>query len=522
MKLSKLRKNTDRSNLKKIYVVLGSLFFVLPFIVLFYIIYQNDIRFNAFHLIVLALSLVLVLAGLMILRYLFDDLISIARFTKKAAEDGTIVSMDIRKDITELHEISSSFNKLMQTFERTTEDLRQRVFELDTIKELAVIAGKTLNVDDLLHAILDKVTAVVKAQIGSVFAVDFPSGHFRFVGSKGLNGAEKNSYVELNEALVKKVIFEKKAVFLQNIKNDSKTLDPKDPEYRQPALGIPVFVGNNVAAVFILQRKGTEELFNIDDERILSIILSEMSFALESGMLHSKVKAHLKEIEEHNIRLNREIDERKLVEEQAKSSLKEKEILVREIHHRVKNNMQIISSLLNLQSQYVKDKESLEMFRESRNRILSMAFVHEKLYQSEDLAKIDFDGYIRSMTQHLLRTCSIDSSAVKLNVNCSDVLLSIDMAVPCGLIVNELISNSLKHAFPEGEKGEITIDFHPDGDNRLTLVVSDTGIGLPEDIDISGAKTLGLQLIKDLVDQLRGTLEIERDGGTAFRITFTP
>jgi HAMP domain-containing protein len=124
MKLSKLRKNTDRSNLKKIYVVLGSLFFVLPFIVLFYIIYQNDIRFNAFHLIVLALSLVLVLAGLMILRYLFDDLISIARFTKKAAEDGTIVSMDIRKDITELHEISSSFNKLMQTFERTTEDLR--------------------------------------------------------------------------------------------------------------------------------------------------------------------------------------------------------------------------------------------------------------------------------------------------------------------------------------------------------------------------------------------------------------
>jgi two-component sensor histidine kinase len=355
-----------------------------------------------------------------------------------------------------------------------------------------------------------------------VFAVDFPSGHFRFVGSKGLNGAEKNSYVELNEALVKKVIFEKKAVFLQNIKNDSKTLDPKDPEYRQPALGIPVFVGNNVAAVFILQRKGTEELFNIDDERILSIILSEMSFALESGMLHSKVKAHLKEIEEHNIRLNREIDERKLVEEQAKSSLKEKEILVREIHHRVKNNMQIISSLLNLQSQYVKDKESLEMFRESRNRILSMAFVHEKLYQSEDLAKIDFDGYIRSMTQHLLRTCSIDSSAVKLNVNCSDVLLSIDMAVPCGLIVNELISNSLKHAFPEGEKGEITIDFHPDGDNRLTLVVSDTGIGLPEDIDISGAKTLGLQLIKDLVDQLRGTLEIERDGGTAFRITFTP
>ncbi|MEA1935856.1 MAG: histidine kinase dimerization/phosphoacceptor domain -containing protein [Thermodesulfobacteriota bacterium] len=203
-----------------------------------------------------------------------------------------------------------------------------------------------------------------------------------------------------------------------------------------------------------------------------------------------------------------------------KKSLKEKEILLQEIHHRVKNNMQVISSLLNLQSQYVKDKESLEMFKESRNRILSMAFVHEKLYQSEDLTKINFNDYIRSITRHLLRTCSIDPGAVRLNINCSDVFLDINKAVPCGLIINELISNSLKHAFPEGKKGEITIDFHPDRDNRLTLVVSDTGTGFPEDINISDAKTLGLQLISALTDQLKGTLEIERDGGTAFKITF--
>lgn len=506
MKSSRPKKDVEGNDLKKIFVILGSLFFVLPFIVLFYIIYQNDIHLNASHLIAVALILVLVLAGLMFLRYLFDGLISIAGFIKKATKEGSFASADIRKDVTELHEISSSFNNLMQRFERTTEELHRRVFELNTIKELTEIASKTLDLDDLLNAILDKAAALVKAQTGSVFVVDSSSGDFRFVGSKGLNSAEKDSYMKLNEPMVKKVISEKKAVFLQ--------------QHRQSLLGMPIFIGGNVAAVFVLQNKETEKPFNMDDEHILSIILGEMSFALENGMLHSKIKSHLKEIQEHNIRLNREIDERKLVEEQIRESLKEKEALLREIHSRIKNNMQVISSLLNLQSQYVKDKESLEMFRKSRDRILSMAFVHEKLYQSADLTKIDFDGYIRSIAQHLLRTCSIDPGAVRLNVNCSDVFLSINNAIPCGLIINELICNALKHAFPEGEKGEIAIDFHPNGDNRLILIVSDTGIGLPENIDVSDAKTVGLQLISDLVDQLKGTLDIKRDGGTAFKITF--
>jgi len=214
------------------------------------------------------------------------------------------------------------------------------------------------------------------------------------------------------------------------------------------------------------------------------------------------------------------IDDRKHAEEQLRESLKEKEVLLQEIHHRVKNNMQIVSSLLNLQSQYVKDKESLEMFKESRDRILSMASIHEKLYQSKDLARINFDDYIRSITKHLFRAYVVDPNAVRMNVNCSDVFLDINKAVPCGLIINELISNALKHAFPEGRKGEVTIDFHPDADNRLTLAVSDNGVGFPEDIDISDSETLGLRLISILVTQLKGTLEVERDGGTIFKITF--
>ncbi len=215
-----------------------------------------------------------------------------------------------------------------------------------------------------------------------------------------------------------------------------------------------------------------------------------------------------------------DITERKQAENKIRKSLKEKEVLLSEIHHRVKNNMQIVSSLLNLQSEYVKDKESLEMFKESRDRIFSMASVHEKLYQSKDLARIDFDDYIRSITKHLFRAYVVDPNAVRLNVNCSDVALNINKAVPCGLIINELISNALKHAFPEGRKGEITIDLHPDGDNRLTLAVSDNGVGFSEDIDISDSETLGLRLISILVTQLKGTLEIERDVGTTFKITF--
>ncbi len=203
-----------------------------------------------------------------------------------------------------------------------------------------------------------------------------------------------------------------------------------------------------------------------------------------------------------------------------RKSLEEKEILLKEIHHRVKNNMQVISSLLSLQSQYVNDKKSLEMFKESENRIRSMASVHEKLYQSGDLTRIDFADYTQSIIRQLITSYGIDPGVVRININCSDVFLSIDEAVPCGLIINELLSNALKHAFPKGKGGEIVVDFHPDRDNTLTLVVSDTGIGLPEDTDITDAKTLGLQLIGDLVNQLGGTLDIERDGGTAFRITF--
>ena len=227
-----------------------------------------------------------------------------------------------------------------------------------------------------------------------------------------------------------------------------------------------------------------------------------------------------------NEELQLEISERKLAQEQLKASLREKEVLLKEIYHRTKNNMQVITSLLNLQSNQIDDLRYVTMFNESRNRISSMALVHEKLYRSKDLSSIDFKDYITSLANGLLTFYGTGSGKVSLTVNAGGTILGIDTAIPCGLIINELISNSLKHAFPEGRSGRIIIDLKKTdagnkGDNEYELTVSDDGIGFPGDIDITRTKSLGLQLVTNLIThQLRGSIELRRTDGTAFFIRF--
>ncbi|HEY9246275.1 MAG TPA: PAS domain S-box protein [Candidatus Methanoperedens sp.] len=214
----------------------------------------------------------------------------------------------------------------------------------------------------------------------------------------------------------------------------------------------------------------------------------------------------------------RDITERKLVEQKIKNSLKEKEILLKEVHHRVKNNLQVISSLLFLQSKKVEDKHSLEVFNEGQNRIRSMVLVHEQLYQSGDMANINFDKYIRDIAQSL--ALSYGSKPVTINVHAEGMYLGIDQAIPCGLIINELISNALKHAFPQGRKGQLDIDFKIDDSHYLILTAKDNGIGFPMNLDFQNTSSLGLQIINKLVKQLKGTIELESNNGTIFRIAF--
>ncbi len=215
-----------------------------------------------------------------------------------------------------------------------------------------------------------------------------------------------------------------------------------------------------------------------------------------------------------------DITERKLAEAQIQASLREKEVLLQEIHHRVKNNLQVISSLLDLQSQQIEESAMLEVFRESQNRVKSMALVHEKLYQSKNFAKINFAEYTESLVKYLFKAYELQSGHITLKLYIDEVTLNIDTAIPCGLIINELVSNALKHAFPDNQSGTITISLHSDINQNLTLIVKDDGVGLPMDWDFKNTKSLGLQLVKVLTKQLKGTIEIERTRGSQFRLDF--
>jgi len=217
--------------------------------------------------------------------------------------------------------------------------------------------------------------------------------------------------------------------------------------------------------------------------------------------------------------VSRDITARKQAQEKLTASLKEKEVLLKEIHHRVKNNLQVISSLLNLQSQHITDKDSLEMFQESQNRIRAMALIHEKLYTSEDFSHIDIAAYIQDLTTSLFSTYTV-SNAIKVTIAINDIFLTITTAIPCGLIINEMVTNALKHAFPHQQKGTITVSMTPSDTDSLILTVSDTGIGFPEGIDFRNTTTLGMQLVTSLVEQLEGTITLDRSEGTTFTITF--
>ena len=216
----------------------------------------------------------------------------------------------------------------------------------------------------------------------------------------------------------------------------------------------------------------------------------------------------------------RDITDRQHAEEQIRASLQEKEVLLKEIHHRVKNNLQIISSLLNLQSKYINDPSALQMFIDSQNRVKSMALIHEILFRSRDITRIDFAEYIKTISVQIFRSYGVYSKRIGLEVRVKDIMLDVDTAIPCGLIVTELVSNSLKHAFVDGREGSITINLFTNDSYTLTLIVKDNGIGLPNHIDLQNVDSLGLKLVSALVNQLAGNVDVDSTCGTTFMITF--
>ncbi len=220
----------------------------------------------------------------------------------------------------------------------------------------------------------------------------------------------------------------------------------------------------------------------------------------------------------------RDITSRKEAEESLKASLHEKEVLLKEIHHRVKNNMQVISSLLSLQSRHLEDPKAIAMFRESQHRIRSMALVHEKLYQSQDLSRIDFGAYLENLLVYLFHAYPLNAKGVRLRTEVDDFTLDINTAIPCGLLISELVTNALKHAFPGGEGGEILVSIQPCEGGRYVLKVKDTGVGYPAELDFKASETFGMQLVSMLLQQLDGTIAMTAGpkAGTEFRVEFAP
>ncbi|MHC1728673.1 MAG: AAA family ATPase [Syntrophobacteraceae bacterium] len=281
-----------------------------------------------------------------------------------------------------------------------------------------------------------------------------------------------------------------------------------NPEAQQmrlrSVLCLPVVKQLKLIGILYLENRLSDSVFTSEKIQMTELLTSQAAISLENSRL---------------------VHEMKHAEEQVKKSLGEKEVLLKEIHHRVKNNLQIIHSMLNLQLPYITDEHAKGFFKESQNRIYSMALIHEKLYQSESLAKINISEYIRGLTDNLFFSFGVTEESIGLLIDAESISFGIDTLIPCALIINELVSNSLKHGFPAslrsgGRKGQIRIALHPKGGNKFELTISDNGVGLPEDFKLEKCKSLGLELVRVLVRQLRGTIRFCATGGTEFVITF--
>ena len=257
-------------------------------------------------------------------------------------------------------------------------------------------------------------------------------------------------------------------------------------------------------------------LIDYQGERAILIVYHDIDFQEQLA----REKLRFKIAEETNSILKNEIDERIKVEKKLKKSLHEKEILLKEVHHRVKNNMQVISSILNLQCSYLTDQTVIDLLRESQNRIRSMSYIHESLYHTEDFTTVNFAKYIQNITNNLFYSYKPKAKKIDFKQKIDDVFLTLDVAIPCGLIINELVSNALKYAFTEVEIGTLQIEVKNIKANTVKIVIEDDGKGVPSDFDIEKSQSLGLQLVKVLTEQLNATLNIESVHGLKYTLMF--
>jgi two-component sensor histidine kinase len=308
---------------------------------------------------------------------------------------------------------------------------------------------------------------------------------------------EKTPYWDPNmlESTVKMFPYIPQKIFISSLEKAG--MHPNDP-----ICYLPMINAEDVIGILVVWGSNLKH----DDIPGFSVFANQVATAIRNTRLYDQAQ--------------QEIQERTQAQARIKAALGEKEVLLKEVHHRVKNNLQIISSLLNLQTNQIADQKTRDALRDSQNRVRTMALIHEKLYQSPDLEQVDFAAYLKGLVNFLAQSYRANSNQVLIKTEAQNIYLDIDSAIPCGLIVNELVSNSLKYAFPENREGYIRVSCQQSSKDEVVLIVRDDGAGLPAGFDPSKSSSLGLKLVTSLVQQLNGKLEMENQGGLSYKIAF--
>ena len=406
-----------------------------------------------------------------------------------------------------------------------TARLKQQVTWLTALSKVGRSVTSSLELDEVLRRIVEAGVYLTQAEEGFLALLDTQSDQLYLRAVKNIDREQSETMrLRVQDPLVGRAVNTRRPVRLARSAG-AQPLKVSTGLLVHSLLHVPILSKDQVLGVLSVDNRIGRRVFTEIDETMLTSLADYAAVAIENADLYTRAQ--------------QEIAERVRAEAQIQASLKEKEVLLKEIHHRVKNNLQIISSLLNLQTDYVDDAQTSKALQDSQHRIRSMALIHEKLYRSRDLAHVDLAEYVQNLAAYLFRVYDANAEGVTLTIKGKGVFLDIDAAVPCGLIVNELISNSLKHAFspggdrsmgedrPTGQAGQIRIELRQD-DRQLTVMVRDNGVGLPPDFDFRHTSSLGLQLVNMLVTQLDGSIELDpshpglpgRAGGTTFIITF--
>ncbi len=381
----------------------------------------------------------------------------------------------------------------------------------DTTRDLVI--ERSLNT--LLNTIVERATNLLGASGGGLYLCEPAQHHVRCVVSYNTPRDYTGVVLKYGEGAAGKVAQTGKPLIVNNYGSwdgRAKIYDKERPF--RAVLSVPMIWQNEVMGVIHVLEFDQERQFTEAEQQLVMSFANQAAIAVQNARLIEQEQANAARLETRVAERTHELE----------ASLQEKEILLREVYHRVKNNLQVVNSLINLQSASVRGDYNHRVFAHLRDRLSAMALVHEQLYRSPNLAKIEFSEYLQALANNLLRAYAREPGKVRLTIKSDPIWLGLDTAVPCSLILNELISNSLGHAIPEDDPTreiELTIGLRTLADNCYSLTVADNGIGLPKDMDWQNTSSLGLQLVLMLVEQLSGSIQLNSERGTAFTITFS-